>query len=324
MTSSSLWNHSSARLLTLVFLGVGIVGGGCGSASKAKGDDGGGGGSAGSSNDAGADVPQGTAGAGGTVGGTGQAGSGGPPGAGGSGGGGKGDAGVPDGGSTSLPACLGVDPTLAAQACRTSADCSGLGFGSSCGPTYHVAGCGVCLPAPHDCSGDGGCSPEKVCVPAMGPCQCNLAGGPGMVCALRCTATSCESGQTCDTASGLCKPTPCGQDFSCAAGFLCAPTRAGADAHGCAIASCATDGYKCPAGSACTPAADANANGCSPVSCVGGSFLCPANTDCKAASTSPHHCERRGCTSDKTCDCGACIESFCQDRLYVCSPPPAA
>jgi hypothetical protein len=315
MTRSSSRNHSSARLLTLVFLGVGIVGAGCGSASKAKGNDGGGGGSAGDSPDGGADVPQGAAG------GSGQAGSGGHPGGGATGSGGMGGTGGKDGG-TSLPACPGVDPTPPAEACRTSADCTGMGFGASCGPTYRAAGCGVCLPASHECSGDGGCSPEKVCVPSTAPCQCS--GGPGMACALRCTTTSCESGQTCDTASGLCKPTPCGQDFSCAAGFLCAPTRAGADAHGCAIASCATDGYKCPLGSACTPAADADTNGCSPVSCVGGRFECAANTDCKAASTSPHHCERRACTSDRTCDCGACIEGTCQDRLYVCSPPPAA
>ena len=322
MTSWWSRRHSSAPLLTLLVLGVGVVGAGCGAASKVKGDDGGGSDSADASSDGGAEVPQGAAGAaGGAAGGSGQAGSGGHSGGGATGSGGTGGAGG-KGGSTSLPACPGVDPTPVGQACRTSADCPGT-F-ALCGPTYQPAGCGVCLPAPHECSGDGGCSPEKVCVPAIGPCECNLTGVPGMVCTLRCTATSCGSGQGCDTASGLCKPTPCGQDFSCGAGLICAPTRAGADVHGCAIASCATDGYKCPTGYACTPAADTDPNGCSAVSCVAGGFQCPANTDCKASSTSPHHCERRACTSDKTCDCGACIQGACQDRLYVCSPPPAA
>jgi hypothetical protein len=323
MKGSSFRVRPAARLLTFVVLGVGGVGAGCGSASKATPNDGAGGGGTGDSSDAGADVPQGAAGiAGAAGGGSGHAGSGGQPGGAGVGGGGEGGAGGKDGGTASLPACPGVDPTPAAQACRTAADCSGAGVGASCGPTYRAAGCGVCLPAPHECSGDGGCSPEKVCVPSTAPCQCG--GGPGFACTLRCTTTSCGSGQSCDAASGLCKPTPCGQDSSCGTGFICAPTRAGADVHGCAIASCATDGYKCPAGYACTPSADADASGCSPVSCVGGGFQCPANTDCKAASTSPHHCERRACSSDKICDCGACIDGSCQDRFYICSPPPAA
>jgi hypothetical protein len=309
MTSWSVGNHSSARVLTLVFLAVGIVGAGCRSASKAKGDGGG------ASDDGGADVPQGAAGTGGAAGGSGQAGSGGHP-AGGSGGQGG------TGGGTSLPACPGVDPTPASQACRTSADCPGM-F-ATCGPTYHSAGCGACLPAQQQCSGDAGCSPEMVCVLAANPCNCNFTGGPATVCTPRCTATSCGAGQSCDTAGGLCKPTPCGPEFACGAGLICAPTRAGAEVHGCSIASCATDGYACPTGYACTPGAAADANGCSPVSCVGGGFQCPSNSDCKAASTAPHHCERRACTSDKSCDCGACIQGSCQDRFYVCSPPPAA
>jgi hypothetical protein len=143
------------------------------------------------------------------------------------------------------------------------------------------------------------------------------------MCIPRCTATSCTSFETCDTASGLCKPKTCGPDLACPSGLICAPTRAGADVYGCAIASCSTDGFKCAAGLACGPGAG-DVNGCSPVSCVGGAFRCPPNTDCKASSTSPHHCERRPCTSDKSCDCGACIDGACQDRLFVCSPPPAA
>jgi hypothetical protein len=57
---------------------------------------------------------------------------------------------------------------------------------------------------------------------------------------------------------------------------------------------------------------------------VGGGFKCPPNTDCDAASTSPNHCKRRTCTSDRNCDCGACLQGTCWDTLFVCSPPPAA
>src|SRR6478736_3341512 len=88
---------------------------------------------------------------------------------------------------TSLPACPGVDPTPAAQACRTSADCP-QPF-STCGPTYHAAGCGTCIPPLHPCSGDGGCTADTVCVPASNPCGCNFGGGPGTMCIARCTAT---------------------------------------------------------------------------------------------------------------------------------------
>jgi hypothetical protein len=280
---------------------------GCGSASKPSGEDGG----AGVSGQAGA-------GAGGSLGGGGTGGGG--TGGGGSGGGGKAGAGGKGGGvGTSLPACPGVDPTPPSQACRTSADCMN-DFGS-CGPTYHAAGCGACIPPFNTCFPDGGCPGDGVCGPAANPCGCNFTGG---TCIARCTATSCESGTHCDTASGLCKPTPCGPNYACGAGTICAPTRAGADAHGCAIASCSTDGFTCPTGFTCTAAAGADANGCYPVSCVGGAFKCPANTDCKPGSTSFHQCDRRACTSDKSCDCGACINGFCQDRLFICSPPPAA
>jgi len=100
MTSLSFRNHPSARLLTLVVFAVGVLGAGCGSASKAKGDDGGGGSSAGNSDDGGADLPQGAAGAGGAAGGSGQAGSGGHAGGGATGSGGMGGVGTAGNGAS--------------------------------------------------------------------------------------------------------------------------------------------------------------------------------------------------------------------------------
>jgi hypothetical protein len=309
---------SSIRISLALVVGLPwlVVGAGCGSASKATGEDGGAGaqqGAAGAGGAAGgAAGGSGAAGSGGHAGGG--AGTGGPAGASGQGGHG--------GATTTLPACPGVDPTPASQACRTAADCPQL---FTCGETYRSPGCGACIPLLGGCSGDAGCSADQICVPAPNPCGCNFAGTPsGGTCVPRCTATSCASFETCDMASGLCKPKMCGADFMCPSGRTCAPTRAGADAYGCAIASCSTDGYKCPAGFMCAPGAGADMNGCAPISCVGGGFQCPPNTDCKAGSTAFHQCERRACTSDKGCDCGACVQGTCQDHLFICSPQGAA
>src|SRR5262249_50310236 len=116
-------------------------------------------------------------------------------------------------------------------------------------------------------------------------------------------------------------PTACGAAYACPDGQTCAPARAGADPHGCAPARCDTDGFKCADGWTCAPGKDANPNGCSAVSCVGGAYKCPVNSACKASSTMPHQCDARTCTSDKDCDCGACLLGYCQNHLFVCSPP---
>jgi hypothetical protein len=149
-------------------------------------------------------------------------------------------------------------------------------------------------------------------------------GLPGTMCIDRCTATSCGANNQCDAATGKCGPRSCKDGATCPTGSVCAPDRAGADAHGCAVAKCATDGITCPADYECKTGTWVQPNGCSPISCVGGAYKCPANSDCKAGSTSPHECQTRACTSDAQCDCGACISGTCQPRLYVCSPVGAA
>jgi hypothetical protein len=224
-------------------------------------------------------------------------------------------------GKGALPACPNAAPIPASQtACRTNADCQSTLW--TCGPSYYApgpGGCGPCMAPPHECTVDGDCGAGKICLPQPSQfCQCP---GGATKCAPACTATSCTPNETCDTASGHCKPTPCGPAYTCGAGLICAPTRAGADANGCAIAKCATDGYACPDGYACGAGQNVDFNGCSEVSCVGAQFKCPGNTDCDAASPAPHHCKRRACTSDQPCDCGACIQGSCQDEFFVCSPP---
>jgi hypothetical protein len=314
---------------------------GCGSVSSSSSDGAAGGGSGGSGGatagagghaDAGAGGSGGAGaggagGAGGHAGAGGSGGTGGHAGAGGSGGtgghagaGGSGGTGGAGGVGSTLPVCPGAVAIPAAQkTCRTSMDC-GPWFGI-CGPTYSAPGCGACLQAPHECGVDGDCGTGRVCVPGpSGGCVCPGPNGPSTVCVAKCTATSCTSAEICNDATGHCQVRLCTAGYACATGYVCATTRTDADPHGCAIARCATDGFTCPEGFTCTGTVG---NGCAAVSCVGGAYKCPVNTDCKAGSSSLHLCERRPCTSDAACDCGACIQGHCEDHLWVCSYPAA-
>jgi hypothetical protein len=266
--------------------------------------------------------------------------------------GGLGQGGGADGGiDGALPTCPGIAPLPPGQRpCRTTDDCRP--YGGFCVANY-VPGqaCGACFPSPHECDTDAACGPGKVCdTGPMVACQCM---GPGKVCVPRCTALSCASDQVCDETTGHCGPRSCTAGYACLAGTTCAADRSAADVHGCAIARCSTDGYACsatyacapgpqadahqcapvlcggggytcPDGSTCAPGPDADVRGCVPLSCVGGGYRCSLNTNCVPDSTEPHHCGRRKCTSDRQCDCGACVEGACRERLFVCSGPSAA
>lgn len=248
------------------------------------------------------------AGAGGTgnVSGTG----GGPPGTGGrAGSGGAADSGAPS-------VCPGsAPPPTGYRTCRTVADCPNQIGGYVC---QHdpVGGCGI-GPPPPACYSDGNCTNGQVCL-VVAPVGCS---GASNHCVPPCTSTSCSTDEVCGT-NGHCQPKPCTAGYACPGGTVCGPSRTGADGHGCAPASCSTDGYACPADYACTPSPTADAHGCSDVSCTKG-FTCPENFDCNPASTALHQCDRRRCTTDANCDCGACIQGACEDRLFVCSQPPA-
>jgi hypothetical protein len=150
-------------------------------------------------------------------------------------------------------------------------------------------------------------------------------------------------------ASGHCQPTPCGPGYSCTSDQTCKPGDAAADAHGCIPKSC-TNGFMCAADQECSAtAAAADAHGCGPRQCTNG-YACPTWYNCMAGAGADQHgctpipcsstapcgvnescdptqpgrgCGLRACTSDRDCDCGACVERYCRPSLWVCSTQAA-
>jgi hypothetical protein len=232
----------------------------------------------------------------------GAAGSSGTPGS-----GGAADAGVPSVCPGATPAPAGYEP------CRTVDDCPQFSF-YVC-EHDRAEGCGPGSP-PDDCTVDQECTGGQVCV-LVDHSACGLSN----YCAPPCSIRLCDADEVC-APSGHCGPKQCTDGYGCAAGTVCGPSRSGADAHGCAPASCSSDGYACPLGYRCAASSQADVHGCTPVSCNEG-YKCPVNFDCNPTSTSLHQCDQRACQTDASCDCGACIQGFCQDRLFVCSVPPA-
>jgi hypothetical protein len=256
----------------------------------------------------------GSAGRGGVVGAGGIAGAGGMIGGGGavSAGGSTGGTPAEDAGIPSV--CPGSAPPLSGYAtCRTVADCPSR-TADAC-QLDPVGGCGP-GPPPPQCQADSNCSGGQVCL-QISPSGCS---GLASHCIPPCTSTSCAADEVC-AASGHCGPKPCNAGYACSSQTVCGPSKPNADAHGCAPASCASDGYTCPAGYRCAAGAKLDPHGCSDVSCTEG-FVCPPNSDCNSASTALHHCEPRACVRDADCDCGACIGGLCRERLYVCSMYP--
>lgn len=235
-----------------------------------------------------------------------------------------------------LPACPGYTHPPAGQACRVLSDCGGGSF--ACGPSV-IHACGVCPSQAPPCSDDAQCGAGAVCDPA----PALATGFPLSGCVSACTASSCALGKRC-AANGHCELPPCTEGGDCPADRVCAPSRSGADARGCAAKSCESDGficpplhrcggaqrdahgcsprlcsedYSCPAGSHCGGASP-DAHGCSLIHCSDG-YTCPPNTDCKSEQKGGHGCAQRSCSVDGDCDCGACLARKCENQLNVCS-----
>jgi hypothetical protein len=224
-------------------------------------------------------------------------------------------------------------------------DCASAAAGAICNLTV-LTGCGTCMRGTMQCTTDADChSAALVCEPytiAPGPCTC--APLDGTRCQPACTSTSCAADEQC-LPSGHCQPLSCAKGYMCAAGFVCLVGGTGADAHGCAPASCAQAQYTCPAGLVCNAgAAGADAHGCAPQACSQG-YTCPSGTTCAASAyadphgCSPFHCSAthpcpvnttcdpaagdqgcniRMCTDDAECDCGACVNAVCSPHLGIC------
>ena len=217
-----------------------------------------------------------------------------------------GTAGAGGAADSGLPStCPGVTPLpTGTPTCRSQADCLG---GAYCNHDY----VGGCPSTQHQCSVDGDCTASgTVCL--EGPC--------GTLCVARCTSTSCAADQVC-AANGHCAPKLCTAGYTCPMDALCSPGNSAADANGCVPKSCSIDGYACPTGFTCAPSSSADPHGCSDISCAAG-FTCPLNFDFVPSSSDLHHCHKRSCTTDAKCDCGACVFSECEDRLFLCSYPP--
>jgi hypothetical protein len=111
----------------------------------------------------------------------------------------------------------------------------------TCFPPGVSPGCGVCNPAPGDCTGDGDCTGGQICQPIECSCTSATACVPGCV-----NAVDCGEAERCDAATHRCAPatcdaaTPCPADFTCTAG-ACARATCTADRdcdHYCVAGQC--------------------------------------------------------------------------------------
>lgn len=217
-------------------------------------------------------------------------------------------------------ACPGITPWPdGARTCRTDADC-GTNFSEYCAPEVNT-GCGACFGPENQCAVDMDCGMGAWCatLPFNDPCNCT-GETTERRCLSLCPATPCAADQSCD-ANGHCVPASCMDGYACPQERVCDPAGVMPDDHGCAYLSC-TAGYTCPDGYTCNPGAPGGTpHGCQAISCKDG-FVCPANTDCDPTATG-HGCIKRSCSNDADCDCGACIQKKCYDKLWICTSPAA-
>ncbi len=128
----------------------------------------------------------------------------------------------------------GCAPTEPEGACRSDADCTAGSL--QCYAPGESIGCGICMEPIALCATDADCDEGDVCFVYTPPCSC---GGDASECRPRCSASSCEEGETCDDVTGLCQPTRCNAGYACPAHTECVTK--GGDAHGCERTSCTSD-----------------------------------------------------------------------------------
>ncbi|MBN2194317.1 MAG: hypothetical protein JW751_15985 [Polyangiaceae bacterium] len=187
--------------------------------------------------------------------------------------------------------CLGFAPepsTLARVRCATHADCSPV-----TGAPIHLCAlepftfeCGG--PAPvRTCEVDADCTADAICV--EDPCGSTF-------CVLGCPASPCPDTEDC--IEKHCVARPCdGEGASpCPERHSCLPLDPGADARGCVPDPCGADAP------------------------------CQEGWDCRSGvAADAHGCVHRACSVATDCDCGSCVNGYCEATPGFCfdyAPPP--
>lgn len=193
--------------------------------------------------------------------------------------------GVADAGGESPGYCPGVEPRYA-----TLTLCSTTAECSGrqqCLNEPVTFACGGIAP-PTECATDEECGADRIC--ERDTCGATF-------CAPACTPTSCGAYTACE--QGRCVPLRCDDPGGppCTAPTVCDPGAAQVQADGCTVWSC-LDGFACQLGWDCDPGEPgATANGCL----------------------------HRACTTASDCDCGSCVNGYCEGAPGFCSnvdPPP--
>ena len=304
-------------------------GGGAGSSGSATGGTAGSSGSSGSTS--GGSSANGGSDGGTTTGGTTSGGDGGTT------GGGAGTAGSAGGASGAAGAggmCRKGNAVPTGR-CRTSNECNP---GASCTPTLLSGGCGFQMQAPQQCHMDADCGDLSICVTGPPSTTGCIVGSP-TTCMPMCTETSCGDDGVCE--SLRCRPKNCDEGYPCPDGLVCHTGATGADARGCAAASCETDGYACPDQFKCAVGATgADQHGCVSKTCSEDGFTCKEGFVCHppgdihGCSCATDEacgvdgvcfngtCNIRSCMSDADCDCGVCVNGSpgqCRPDFFYCS-----
>lgn len=222
------------------------------------------------------------------------------------------------------------------QTCRADADCfppDGICENGTCTPgctltccdggTICDRGTGRCTPEAHNaCRDDGDCEPPRtlcvggVCGPSQ-PCNGDLdCAAPAVVCLAGfcrdgCARSGCAADETCEAATGRCRPveTPPG----CTTDAGCAPPATVCEAGSC-VPGCDGEGAPpCPAGQRCEPATGRCVPD-APQPCTADAGCAPPDTVCEDGDCVP------GCAAAGAPACGA--DERCDPETGRCGPKP--
>jgi len=210
-----------------------------------------------------------------------------------------------------------------ARPCTAEAECSSIG--QHCNVMAGL--CKECV-STMQCPSNRVCDPTGICVMSTGPGACTADFScmpPATICetgacVAGCTATSCAMGNTCNTSTGRCAPTP----TTCATDPECGPPTRVCEATQCVPGCTEPGGIQCTGGNVC----EATTGRCRPAmaSCANdGQCGAPARV-CEASQCVPG-CSQPGglaCTGNNVCDSntGRCVVVMGPCTMDTqCGPP---